>query len=102
MKRLLGTLSVSSLFLSACASTSVWIATEGEVSLDREDLRELHEAFKTTSEKTITLDHLKKEVECDGHACPLEVNAKARYRRQDNSIAEKTSTRASCSDGMTR
>jgi len=75
--------------LSSCAEKPVWIATEGELSLDRDDLREIHEAFKTSSEKTITLEKLKKEVDCDGQACPVGVSAKAKYRKQNQTIQEK-------------
>ena len=76
-------------FLAACAEKPVWMSTEGTLSLDRDDLRELREAFKTASQKTITLEKQKQEVECDGQACPLAVRAKAKYRRKDSSVSEK-------------
>ncbi len=78
------------LFVAGCAEKPVWISSEGTVSLERDEIRELHEAFKTTSEKTITLEKRKQEVECDGTACPLAVEAKAKYRKKDNSVTEKT------------
>ncbi len=77
-------------FFTACAEKPVWVSTEGTLSLDRDDLRELHEAFKTSSQKTITLEKQKQEVECDGQACPLNVPAKAKYRRKDSTISEKS------------
>ncbi len=90
MKRLFTAFTVLPfLFFTACAEKAVWVTTQGELALDRDDLRELHEAFKTSSEKTITLENQKQEVDCDGHACPLLVPAKATYRRQDSTTTEK-------------
>ena len=78
------------LLFSSCAEKPLWISTEGVVTLERDEIRELHEAFKTTSEKTITFEKRKQEVECDGMVCSLPVKAKAKYRKKDNSLTEKT------------
>lgn len=75
--------------LAGCAEKPIWVSTDGLLSLERDEIRELHEAFKTNTEKTIVLEKRKQEVDCDGHACPVTVEAKATYKRKDASTVEK-------------
>ncbi len=77
------------LVTSGCAEKTVWVSTDGMLSLERDEIRELHEAFKTNTEKTIVLEKQKQEVECDGSACPVTVEASAKYRRKDSSTIDK-------------
>ena len=77
------------LLLGGCAEKPIWVSTDGMLALERDEIRELHEAFKTNTEKTIVLEKHKQEVECDGTICPVTVEAQAKYRRKDASTVEK-------------
>ncbi len=68
--------SLAAVLLGGCASTGTFRNAKATVELERLQIREINEAFKSSEDKTITVPRVG-EVDCPDHKCLLPVRGVA-------------------------